>query len=236
MLAFYRCRSRRHVLDLPRRNAGSAPDAARERADFHRLLDALPAAAYMCDSQGLITYFDQRAVEAWGREPRLSDPQARYCRSFRMCSPSGEPVPHDPCWMALCLKEARQYFGEEIVVVRPTGDHLLAQAFATPFYDEQGNLIGAVNFVLDITERKRAEDALKEADRRKDQFLAILAHELRGPLAPMRSELEILRRKCPPDPDLSFATDIIETDASDDATRRGPAGRRSHHTEQDHAA
>jgi PAS domain S-box-containing protein len=48
--------------------------------------------------------------------------------------------------------------------------------------------------VRDITERKKAEDALKEADRRKDEFLATLAHELRNPLAPLRNALELLRR------------------------------------------
>ncbi len=47
---------------------------------------------------------------------------------------------------------------------------------------------------VDITERKRAEEALKEADHRKDEFLATLAHELRNPLAPLRNAVELLRR------------------------------------------
>ena len=46
---------------------------------------------------------------------------------------------------------------------------------------------------LDVTERKRAEEALREVDRRKDEFLAILAHELRNPLAPIRTGLELIR-------------------------------------------
>ena len=52
---------------------------------------------------------------------------------------------------------------------------------------------GIAVFFQDITERKRAEEALKEADRRKNEFLAVLAHELRNPLAPIRNALEILR-------------------------------------------
>lgn len=46
--------------------------------EFHRLLAQLPAAAYTCDTEGLITYFNERAVELWGREPKLNDPVDRY--------------------------------------------------------------------------------------------------------------------------------------------------------------
>jgi len=56
------------------------PASARQRAnlEFRRLLDRLPAAAYTCDADGLITYFNQRAFEAWGRAPLLGDPLDRY--------------------------------------------------------------------------------------------------------------------------------------------------------------
>ena len=52
----------------------------------------------------------------------------------------------------------------------------------------------AFDIVRDVTERKRAEEALREADRRKNEFLAMLSHELRNPLAPIRNGLHILRR------------------------------------------
>jgi signal transduction histidine kinase/CheY-like chemotaxis protein len=127
-----------------------------------------------------------------------------------MTTPDGSWVPHDRCWMALCLDEKKAYDCEEIVVERQDGSRLLVEVHATPFFDEQGTLLGAVNIVVDVTEKKRAESALKEAHRRKDEFLATLAHELRNPLAPIRNAVELLRIKSSPDPELRDASEIIE--------------------------
>jgi PAS domain S-box-containing protein len=63
----------------------------------------------------------------------------------------------------------------------------------SPVRDSAGRVIGASKIARDNTERKRAEEALREADRRKDEFLALLAHELRNPLAPLRNGLEVMR-------------------------------------------
>jgi CheY-like chemotaxis protein/nitrogen-specific signal transduction histidine kinase len=63
----------------------------------------------------------------------------------------------------------------------------------SPIRDEAGEIVGAATIARDITERKRSEAALREADRRKDEFLATLAHELRNPLAPMSNALQALR-------------------------------------------
>jgi PAS domain S-box-containing protein len=65
---------------------------------------------------------------------------------------------------------------------------------AWPVYDGRKNIVGLRAFVRDITERKRAEEALKVADRRKDEFLATLAHELRNPLAPIRNAVHVLKQ------------------------------------------
>jgi len=194
------------------------------------LLEALPVAAYTCDAHGLITYFNQLAVQAWGREPKLNDLSDRYCGSFRMSTQDGSWMPHDQCWMARCLHEKKKYDGE-VVVERPDGSRLIVAAHATPYFDEQGELLGTVNIVVDITDRKKAEEAilalkdqltvdlvatqraeneLREAHRRKDEFLATLAHELRNPLAPMRNAVELLRIKNPPDAELREARDIID--------------------------
>src|SRR5947209_7896096 len=98
--------------------------------------------------------------------------------------------------MALALQDNQGYNEQEIVVERPDGSRRTALAHANPFYDESGRLVGAVNILVDISDRKRAEDALRESDRRKSEFLAMLSHELRNPLAPLRNGLHILRLTC----------------------------------------
>jgi signal transduction histidine kinase len=62
----------------------------------------------------------------------------------------------------------------------------------------------------DISDRKRTEEALRAADRKKDEFLATLAHELRNPLAPIRNAVKILKAKGPPQPELQWGRDVID--------------------------
>jgi signal transduction histidine kinase/ActR/RegA family two-component response regulator len=88
----------------------------------------------------------------------------------------------------------RTHVANVIEIVRADGAVLYVQNDVEPLYDRDGNVCGCVSVCLDMTERKRAEDVLREADRRKDEFLATLSHELRNPLAPIRNALEVMRR------------------------------------------
>jgi signal transduction histidine kinase/CheY-like chemotaxis protein len=81
---------------------------------------------------------------------------------------------------------------------------------ADPVLDDRGDLTGIVHVIVDITERRLAQEALQEADRRKDRFLATLAHELRNPLAPIRNAVEILKLKGAADPAALSAQGMIE--------------------------
>jgi PAS domain S-box-containing protein len=76
---------------------------------------------------------------------------------------------------------------------RKDGGHFWASGITSALYDPRGRLIGYTKVMRDLTQSKEAEDALKQADRRKDEFLATLAHELRNPLAPIRNSLHILK-------------------------------------------
>jgi PAS domain S-box-containing protein len=88
--------------------------------------------------------------------------------------------------------ERVQHF--ETVRVSKQGRLIDISLTVSPVRDSAGRVTGASKVARDITDRKHAEEALREADRRKDQFIALLAHELRNPLAPLRNGLQVLRQ------------------------------------------
>ena len=178
--------------------------------DLHRLLETLPAGAYTCDPDGLITYYNAHALALWGRAPKLNDPIDRFCGSFKLFTADGTAIPHDECWIALALRTEQEFNGHEIVIERPDGQRRTVLAHANPIRDGSGKVLGAVNVLVDITDRKRTEDTLKTVDRSKNEFLAILAHELRNPLAPIRSAVQILNREAALAPESQWAVSAIE--------------------------
>ena len=69
-----------------------------------RLFEQLPFAVYVCDRDGLVLRYNRRAAELWGRSPKLSDPNERFCGSYRMFRPDGSLLPHHQCPMADVLR------------------------------------------------------------------------------------------------------------------------------------
>jgi len=121
----------------------------------------------------------------------LSAPQTERPRGFKVMKNGVELRPDQlPVQTAARGTEVRD-FEEEIVFDDGTHTHMLG--YAMPLRDEAGKPRGAVAAFMDITDRKLAEEALKLSDRRKDEFLATLAHELRNPLAPIRNGLQIIK-------------------------------------------
>jgi PAS domain S-box-containing protein len=119
------------------------------------LLEALPVAVYTTDAQGRITFFNQAAADLWGHRPELGSDQ--WCGSWRLYWPDGRPLPHDQCPMALTLKEGRPVRGIEAIAERPDGTRVNFLPYPTPLRDASGRLIGAINLLMDITERHHAE-------------------------------------------------------------------------------
>lgn len=127
----------------------------RERR-FRELLDALPAAVYTTDAAGRITYYNDTAAELWGHRPPLGT--SEWCGSWKLFWPDGTPLAHSECPMAIALKEDRIVRGMEAAAERPDGTRVPFIPYQTPIHDEAGKLIGAVNMLVDITDRKHAEE------------------------------------------------------------------------------
>jgi PAS domain S-box-containing protein len=172
------------------------------------LLDNFPVAIYCCDASGKLTLFNAAAIELWGRSPEIGADSWRG--SHRMFTVDGHPLPLDRCPMALTLREQQEIDVAEAIVERPDGSRRNVLAHPRLLAGPNGETLSAINIVIDITERKRLEEQLKDADRRKDEFLAMLARELRNPLAPVRCAVEVLKSGRPSDIQISQAVKVID--------------------------
>jgi PAS domain S-box-containing protein len=123
---------------------------------FHQILDVLPAAVYTTNAAGQITYFNEAAATLWGCRPELGS--SEWCGSWKLYWPDGRPLPHDQCPMAIALKEGRPVRGIEAIAERPDGSRVPFMPFPTPLYGESGVLLGAVNMLVDVTDRNRASE------------------------------------------------------------------------------
>jgi PAS domain S-box-containing protein len=121
------------------------------------LLQALPVAVYTTDADGVITAYNDAAVELWGTRPVIGTD--RWCGSFRLLWPDGAPMEHGDCPMGVALRENREVRGEQAIAERPDGTRVPFLAFPTPLHDASGRLIGGVNTLVDLTAQNRGREA-----------------------------------------------------------------------------
>jgi hypothetical protein len=114
------------------------------------LLEALPAAVYLTDAAGLLTYYNRAAADFWGWWPDLG--WARWCGSWLLFGLDGTPLPHDQCPMAVAIQQNRQVRGVEAVAARPDGTRVPFAPFPTPLRSPDGQLIGGVNMLIALSE------------------------------------------------------------------------------------
>ena len=150
-------------------------------ANEHRLrelLEFLPAAIYTTDAEGRITFYNEAAVKLAGRKPALGSDS--WCVSWKLYWPDGTPMPHEDCPMAVALRENRAVRGGEAVAERPDGSRVPFVPYPTPLRDGDGNLVGAINMLVDISDRK-------EAEARQKVLIDELNHRVKNSLATVQS-------------------------------------------------
>ncbi|RPH46794.1 MAG: response regulator [Burkholderiales bacterium] len=187
-----------------------AEEAARAREASERLLrrvlDNVHASVAVLDAKGRLLEANLSPVERSG----LSRAEL-----------IGVPFWDEPWWshdetMRALVRDAvgRAAAGEtvrnDVTAAVRGGAPISVDLQIAPLRDESGAVTLLIVCGVDVTERERTAAALREADRQKDEFLAILSHELRNPLAPIRAASHVIRQRNPQDPALAMAGDVIE--------------------------
>ena len=199
------------------KNAAEALRNSEQR--FRALFESGPTGIFYCDRSGAILEFNQAAAELYGQRPVPGENVEAFRRSLKLYLPDGS-------WMSSGLTQ-RVLAGElaavqdmELIVERPDGSRITSIVSIVPLRNSQGEIAGVINSIYDITERSRLQRqmqaqalALADQHRHKDEFLAMLGHELRNPLAPLSSAVQLLRLQKNQAPLQQQALDIIERQA-----------------------
>jgi PAS domain S-box-containing protein len=165
-----------------------------EQAQAERLrvtLASIGDAVITTDAHGSVAYLNgiAESLTGWKLKEACGQPLDAI---FRIINEQSRQPVENPVQKA--LREGRVVgLANHTVLVAKNGVERPIDDSAAPILDKSGAIVGVVMIFRDVTERRQAEQVLKETDRRKDEFLATLAHELRNPLAPIRNALEMIR-------------------------------------------
>ena len=180
---------------------------------FRVLFDLGPVAMYTVDASGTIQEFNQNAVTLWGREPRRGDASESYCCAYKIYEPDGTLVPHEKNAVADVL-EGRLVAAVDVeaILERLDGTRVSVIANVVPLKNVQGEIIGAMNCMVDMTYRKNVEEAMfnnilelqtakliaEKANLAKTEFLSSMSHELRTPLNSILGFAQLLESSTSP--------------------------------------
>jgi PAS domain S-box-containing protein len=156
-----------------------------------KILQAVGVALYVTDADGRIVFYNDAAVDLWGRRPEAGE---RWCGSWRLYWPDGRPMAPAECPMARTLQQGVAVRGGTAIAERPDGSRVAFMAVPTPLHDDEERLTGAINLLVDITDRLAAERAVGHLNAVRDEFLGMVSHELRTPVTTIYGNAQLLLR------------------------------------------
>lgn len=152
------------------------------------ILEQLTAPVYLTDANGRLTFFNRACVEFSGRTPTRG--KDRWCVSWKLFTSDGKAMPKSRCPMAVAIKEKRPVRGVEAIAERPDGSRVRFQPFPTPLLDDRGEIVGALNMLIDVTDRGQLHHLRSQAERCKRLARSIDDHRTRVTLIRMAAEYD----------------------------------------------
>lgn len=156
-------------------------------------LEALPAPIYVTDADGWVTSFNTACVDFAGRTPVVG--RDRWCVSWRLYSEAGDYLPHERCPMAVAIRDRRRIRGAVAMAERPDGTRVMFVPYPTPILDPDGATTGAVNLLLDVTDKRQASALDAQASRCRRLAEALSDARTVATLTGMAAEYEAKARE-----------------------------------------
>jgi len=145
----------RALVASPEEIVGLAVAAARRgESELHAVLATSLAPIYTTDAEGWITFFNQPCIQFAGRTPVAGED--RWCVTWKLYGEDGSFLPHEECPMAVAIKEKRAVRGAVAAAERPDGTRVMFTPYPTPLFGEDGDIVGAVNILIDVTDHRQA--------------------------------------------------------------------------------
>ena len=179
-----------------------------QREWFEVTLNSIGDAVITTDVAGRVMSLNPvaEAMTGWSTAEARGEPLERV---FRIINEDTRRLAENPVGKAMQVGKVIG-LANHTALISKDGSEIPIEDSAAPIRDTQGNTCGAVMVFHDVTQRRRAEQALRDTDRRKDEFLATLAHELRNPLAPIRQATRILRAETATEAQKRWCQDVID--------------------------
>jgi len=127
-------------------------------------LDAIPTGFCVCTVEAALIRYNRRAVELWGRAPRIGDANEQHGTGFRRYQADGAPLPFADTPVASVLRSGQPIVGAEVIIERPDGSRVPVLMNVAPLKSRSGRVQGAVCSFQALTERKRIEEALRASE------------------------------------------------------------------------